>query len=157
MNDVRTPITTVRDGNKITKTCVEDIYKMINRIGAAEDRSAEKWNEIWNSLGEDDTCTVIGTGISQPCLTDAFDEEIGNNVAFIKAKLNANFKKRNILRRFWNAAMITIDAIEDEMYKIDNLIAFDLDNMRLNYNSDYLNHLDEYGYLIPKYDEENEV
>ena len=147
------PIQTIREGNKITKICVEDYYKMINRIADAEDRSAEKWNEIWESMGEDDTCVIIGTGISQPCLTDAFDEEIGNNIAFMKAKLNANMKKRNVLRKLWEAAMITIDAIDEEWNKIDNMIAFDLNGLR-KYNTEYLNHLDEFGYEIQEETEE---
>ena len=141
------PIQTIREGNKITKICVEDYYKMINRIADAEDRSAEKWNEIWESMGEDDTCVIIGTGISQPCMTDAFDEEIGNNIAFMKAKLNANMKKRNVLRKLWEAAMVTIDAIDEEWDKIDRMIAFDLNGLR-KYNTEYLNHLDEFGYEI---------
>lgn len=147
------PIQTIREGNKITKICVEDYYKMINRIAAAEDRSAEKWNEVWESMGEDDTCVIIGTGISQPCMTDAFDEEIGNNIAFMKAKLNANMKKRNVLRKLWEAAMITIDAIDEEWSKIDNMIAFDLNGLR-KYNTEYLNHLDEFGYEIQEETEE---
>ena len=106
MDNVRLPIKTSREGNKITKVCVEDIYKMINRIGAAEERSAEKWNEIWESIDKEvedadggivNGCLVIGTGISQPNIKDAFDEAVGNNIAFMKAKLNANFKKRNIV------------------------------------------------------------
>ena len=148
------PIQTIREGNKITKICVEDYYKMINRIADAENRSAEKWNEIWESMGEDDTCVIIGTGISQPCLTDAFDEEIGNNIAFMKAKLNANMKKRNVLRKLWEAAMITIDAIDEEWNKIDNMIAFDLNGLR-KYNTEYLNHLDEFGYEIQEETEES--
>ena len=156
MNDVtRTgyPIQTKRDGNKITEICVEDYYKMINRIGEAEERSSEKWNEIWDSMGEDDTCVIIGTGISHPCLTDAFDEEIGNNIAFMKAKLNANMKKRNVLRKLWEATMITINAINEEWNKIDNLIAYDLNGLR-KYNTEYLNHLDEFGYEIQEETEE---
>lgn len=147
------PIQTIREGNKITKICVEDYYKMINRIADAEDRSAEKWNEVWESMGEDNTCIIIGTGISQPCLTDAFDEEIGNNIAFMKAKLNANMKKRNVLRKLWEAAMITIDAIDKEWSKIDNMIALDLNGLR-KYNTGYLNHLDEFGYEIQEETEE---
>ena len=149
------PIQTIREGNKITKICVEDYYKMINRIADAEDRSAEKWNEIWESMGEDDTCVIIGTGISQPCLTDAFDEEIGNNIAFMKAKLNANMKKRNALFKLYDAAYITIDAIDEEIAKIDDLIALDLKNLR-QYNPEYLSKLDEYGYEYLK-DLEDEV
>ena len=147
------PIETKREGNKITKICKEDYYKMINRIGEAENRSAEKWNEIWDSMGEDNTCVIIGTGTSQPCMTDAFDEEIGNNIAFMKAKLNANMKKRNVLRKLWNAAFITIDAIEEEWQKIDNMIAFDLNGLR-RYNPEYLNHLDEFGYELEFEDDE---
>lgn len=148
MNERISPITTNRDGNKITKVCVEDYYKMINRIARAEERSAEKWNEIWDSMGEDNTCLITGIGVSQPNMQDAFDEEIGNNIAFIKAKLNANMKKRNVLLKLWKAAMITIDAIDEEINKVDNLIAFDLDNMRSNYNPGYLPNLDEFGYEI---------
>ncbi len=153
-NVTGSPIQTTRDGNKITKICVEDYYKMMNRIATAENRSAEKWNEIWDSLGEDNTCVIIGTGVSQPCLTDAFDEEIGNNIAFMKAKLNANMKKRNILRKLWNTVFITIDAIEEEWQKVDNMIAFDLNGLR-RYNSEYLNHLDEFGYEIQEEVEES--
>lgn len=162
MDNVRLPIETTREGNKITKVCVEDIYKMINRIGAAENRSAEKWNEIWESLNKDvedadggivHGCLVVGTGISQPNIKDAFDETVGNNIAFMKAKLNANFKKRNILFKLYNASTITLDAIFDEITKIDNKISMDLEGIR-KHNPEYLNYLDEYGYIKDcKYDE----
>jgi len=155
-NEIRNgfPIQTIREGNKITKVCVEDFYKMMNRIGAAQERSTEKWNEIWDSTekirqgvtGEPiQGCLVVGTGISQPNIKDAFDEKIGNNIAFMKAKLNANMKKRNILFKLYNAEQITLAAIDEEIDKIDNMIAFDLENLR-QYNPDYLNHLDEFGY-----------
>lgn len=161
-NRVGFPIQTSRDGNKITKVCVEDFYKMINRISEAENRSAEKWNELYDSLektvtnskGEELTgCLVVGTGVSQPNIKDAFDEQIGNNIAFMKAKLNANMKKRNILLKFWNAAMITVDAIDDEIAKIDDLIGMDLYNLR-QHNPEYLDYLDEYGYEIQEEVEE---
>lgn len=154
MDNVRLPIKTSREGNKITKVCVEDIYKMINRIGAAEERSAEKWNEIWESIDKDvedadggivNGCLVIGTGISQPNIKDAFDETVGNNIAFMKAKLNANFKKRNILYKFYDAASITLDAIAEEVAKIDDKIYMDLEGIR-KHNPKYLDRLDEYGY-----------
>lgn len=164
MNDVRMPIKTNREGNKITKVCVEDFYKIVNRIAYAEQRSAEKWNEIWDSFdktivdheGNNITgCLVIGTGISQPNIKDAFDEEIGNNIAFMKAKLNANMKKRNALFKLYNAAYITIDAIDEEIAKVDDLIALDLKNLR-QHNPEYLSKLDEYGYEYLK-DLEDEV
>ena len=156
MDNVRLPIETTREGNKITKVCVEDIYKMINRIGAAEERSAKEWNGIWESLDKDvedvdgnvvNGCLVVGTGISQPNIKDAFDETVGNNIAFMKAKLNANFKKRNILYKFYKAANITLDAIAEEVAKIDNKIYMDLEGIR-KHNPEYLNRLDEYGYEL---------
>ena len=154
MDNVRLPIRTSREGNKITKVCVEDIYKMINRIGAAEERSTEKWNEILESIDKDiedadgnivNGCLVVGTGISQPNIKDAFDETVGNNIAFMKAKLNANFKKRNILFKLFNAANITLDVIAEEVIKIDNKIQMDLEGIR-KHNPEYLSRLDEYGY-----------
>ena len=160
-NRIEYPIQTVREGNKITKICVEDIYKMINRIGAAEERSTEKWNQIMDEIEKDvpnakgeigNGCLVIGTGISQPNIKDAFDEEIGNTIAFMKAKLNANMKKRNILFRLYKAAFITTEAIDDEISKIDEKIALDLENLR-KHNSEYLSNLDEYGYEYIDYDE----
>lgn len=155
-NRIGFPIKTIREGNKITKVCIEDFYKMMNRIADAENRSAEKWNEIWDSVDVEETtvdgeevkgCFVVGTGISQPNIKDVFDEEIGNNIAFMKAKLNANFKKRNVLRKLWDAAMITIDTIDEEYNKIDKLIAMDLEGLR-KYNPEYLNYLDNFGYII---------
>jgi hypothetical protein len=160
-NRIEYPIQTMREGNKITKICVEDIYKMINRIGAAEERSTEKWNQIMDEIEKDvpnangeigKGCLVVGTGISQPNIKDAFDEEIGNTIAFMKAKLNANMKKRNILFRLYKAAFITVNAIDDEISKIDEKIALDLENLR-KHNSEYLSNLDEYGYKYIDYDE----
>ena len=90
-------------------------------------------------------CLVIGTGISQPNIKDAFDETVGNNIAFMKAKLNANFKKRNILFKLFNAANITLDAIAEEIAKIDDKIQMDLEGIR-KHNPEYLSRLDEYGY-----------
>lgn len=161
-NRVGFPIQTKREGNKITKVCVENFYKMINRIMDAENRSAEKWNEVYDSLEktvsnsegkEQSGWLVVGTGVSQPNIKDAFDEQIGNNIAFMKAKLNANMKKRNILFKFWNAAMITVDAIDNEIAKIDDLIEMDLYNLR-QHNPEYLDYLDEYGYEIQEEIEE---
>lgn len=164
-NRIEYPIQTKCEGNKITKICVEDIYKIINRIGAAEERSSEKWNKIMDEIEKEvpnangevgEGCLIIGTGISQPNIKDAFDEEIGNTIAFMKAKLNANMKKRNILYRLYNAASITIDAIDNEISKIDEKIALDLANLR-THNSEYLNKLDAYGYEYITFDDDDEV
>ena len=145
-NRIEYPIQTIREGNKITKICVEDFYKMINRIGTAEERSTEKWNEIWDSLDVDvengqgevgNGCLIIGKGVSQPNIKDAFDEEIGNNIAFMKAKLNANIKKYNVIRRVHNEYINALIKFGDEMDKILNYIYKDIDGIR-EFNSEYM-------------------
>ena len=141
MNDVRLPIRTERDGNKITKVCVEDVYKMLNRIIKRMNKSYNNSVDIIDSVNKEVDGfkgeLIVGTGISQPCLTDAFDEEIGNNIAFMKAKLNANIKKRNLLYRIYNEYVYMLDVLDDEIDKIDSYINFDLEGIR-NYNPEYL-------------------
>ena len=141
MSDVRMPIETVREGNKITKTCVEDIYKIVNRVIEAMYKAYNNSVDIIDSLQNDkygeDSAVVFGRGISQPCLTDAFDEEIGNNIAFMKMKLNANIKTRNFLVKVLNQWMTALDKINEDIYKVDNKIQMDLDGVR-KHNPDYL-------------------
>ena len=146
MNDVRMPIETVREGNKITKTCVEDIYKIVNRVIEAMEKAYNNSVDIIDSLQNDeygeDSAVVFGRGISQPCLTDAFDEEIGNNIAFMKMKLNANIKTRNFLVKVFNQWMIALDKIDEDIYKVDNKIQMDLDGVR-KHNPDYLTGIED--------------
>ena len=146
MSDVRMPIETVREGNKITKTCVEDIYKIVNRVIEAMDKAYNNSVDIIDSLQSDeygeDSAVIFGRGISQPCLTDAFDEEIGNNIAFMKMKLNANIKTRNFLVKVFNQWMTALDKINEDIYKVDNKIQMDLDGVR-KHNPDYLTGIED--------------
>lgn len=141
MCNVRMPIETTREGNKITKVCVEDVYKMINRVIEAMDKTYNNSIGILDSIHKEvngyEGELIIGTGISQPCLTDAFDEEIGNNIAFMKAKLNANIKKSNFLIRIYNQYVEVLDAIDKELEKIDYYIDLDLEGIR-KHNPEYL-------------------
>ena len=158
MNDVRMPIETVREGNKITKTCVEDVYKIVNRVIAAMDKAYNNSVDIIDSLQNDkygeDSAVVFGRGISQPCLTDAFDEEIGNNIAFMKMKLNANIKTRNFLIKVFNEYMKALDTINEDILKVDDKILMDLEGVRLH-NPDYLSDIEyKLGIYEDKYDDE---
>ena len=148
MNDVRMPIKTVREGDKITKTCVEDVYKIVNRVEEQLIKSYNNSIDILESVhkkywpdGEDNTYyegeLLIGTGTSQPCNGDVFDEEIGNEIAFKKMKLNVNLKKYNLLRRVYNEYVDLSNLLEEEMNKVLFYIDFDLDGIR-EYNPDYL-------------------
>lgn len=141
MNDVRLPIKTTREGNKITKQCVEDVYKMINRIiepmDKAYNNSVDIIDSVHKQVDDYEGELIVGTGVSQPCMTDAFDEEIGNNIAFMKAKLNANIKKRNVLIKIWNEYNKFMDSLEKDICKIDDFIKLDLEGIR-KHNPDYL-------------------
>jgi hypothetical protein len=154
--------------NELTIKLLEEKLKSIKASGFILDGfprdldQAKKLDQIMdeiekdvpNANGEIGTgCLIVGTGVSQPNIKDAFDEKIGNNIAFMKAKLNANIKKRNVLRKLWEASMITINAIDEEWSKIDNMIALDLNGLR-RYNAEYLNYLDEFGYEIQEEIEE---
>lgn len=142
MNDeVRLPIITNRNGNKITKECAEDVYKIVNRVYAAMDKAYNKSVDVLEALptynGDPDTCIIIGRGTSQPCLTDAFDEEIGNNIAFMKMKLNANLKKFNFLVKVFDNFLDCTDTIYEDIERIQNVIMMDLEGIR-KHNPDYL-------------------
>ena len=145
MNDVRMPIETVREGNKITKTCVEDIYKIVNRVIEAMDKAYNNSVDIIDSLQNDeygeDSAVVFGKGVSQPCLTDAFDEEIGNNIAFMKMKLNANIKTHNFLVKVFNEYVNALRTINKDIFKVDNKILMDLKGIRLH-NPNYLSDIE---------------
>jgi len=145
MSNVTLPIETTREGNKITKVCVEDVYKIMNRIIDAMDKAYNNSMKIINGVDKKyvskDTyyfgSLIIGTGVSQPCLNDAFDEEIGNDIAFMKAKLNANIKKFNIICRIYNIYLDAAESMDSDLLTIENHILDDLYRLR-QYNPEYL-------------------
>lgn len=135
------PIKTIKDGNVTTKVCIEDIYKMINRIQEPMDQAYKKFNEIVDSYHKEidgiEGFLIMGKGTSKPCLLDAYDEEIGNNIAFMKAKLNANLKKTRLLDKLFNEMVKVFGAIYDEHLRLDHYIQMDLRGIR-NHNPEYL-------------------
>ena len=154
MNDVRLPIETTREGDKITKVCVEDVYKMINRLSEAISKSYNESDEIlesvkkkyWSNVEDNtyyDGYLIVGTGVSQPCESDEFDEQTGMDIAFMKSKLNANIKKYNVVRRVYNNYIDALVKIGNEMDKILEYINLDIDGVR-NYNPDYMKGKFEY-------------
>ena len=152
MNDVRFPIETIREGNKITKICVEDVYKILNRIQDSMNKSFNKCVTLIDSVHKEipnsadgkiwEGELIIGKGTSQPCLTDAFDEEIGNNLAFMKMKLNANIKKHNLICQIYNSWYDCLISINNELSKTDINILRDLDGIR-KHNESYLTGIEE--------------
>ena len=160
-NEVRFPIETKCEGNKITKVCVEDVYKMLNRIIEKQNVTADLLESLHKTVETTDGALVpgefiVGTGISQPCLTDAFDEEIGSNIAFMKAKLNANLKKYRFLTKVWNSLIKTLYAVDDEFDRVSEMILMDLNGVR-KHNPEYLNGIEyELGIFVSKEDVEDE-
>ncbi len=153
MNDVRMPIETNREGDKITKVCVEDVYKIINRCYKAMDKAYNNADEILESIKKDyypsndkdnyyNGYLIVGTGISQPCMNDTFNEETGNNIAFMKAKLNANIKKHNFLYRIFNEYWEVMAVLLKDINNADYNIRRDLSGIR-EYNKDYLSDIEE--------------
>lgn len=161
MTNVKLPIKTAREGNKITKVCVEDVYKMLNRIIEKQNVTADLLESLHKTVETEEGALVpgefiIGTGISQPCLTDAFDEEIGSNIAFMKAKLNANLKKYRFLTKVWNSLIKTIDTVDDEFDRVSEMILMDLNGIR-KHNPEYLDGIEEeLGIFVSKENEDEE-
>lgn len=141
MSNVKMPIQTIREGNKITKVCVEDVYKMINRIIKPIDKLRNGLDDLEKEYDYPDGSVycgdlVIGTGVSQPCIGDAFDEKIGMNLAFIKSKLNANIKKYRFLLKAQSNAEKVLDAIFTELDRVYDLIEMDIEGVR-KHNPDF--------------------
>lgn len=153
MNDVKFPIKTIKEGNKITKICVEDIYKTLNRIIRPLEKTRDICDEADKDYEDCEGSLIIGVGRSQPCMRDAFDEEIGNNLAFIKAKLNANLKKRKLIIRVWKQLVETLMATEKEIDKVEELIEMDIDGVR-KHNPEYM--LDYKPFFYETNDEEED-
>ena len=132
---------TERDGEKTTKVVVDDIYKVINRaldiIDEARNNSVDILDSIHKVYEDEEGELIIGTGISQPCGGDVYNEEVGNEIAFRKAKLNANIKKHNLLRRVYNEQAKVLHVLTDELYKLEDYIDKDISAVR-KYNPNYL-------------------
>lgn len=146
-NEVRMPIETTRVGDEITKVCVEDVYKIINRITNIMDKHYNNSMEILDSIhktyGEYEGELIIGKGVSKPCEGEEFNEDIGNDIAFIKAKLNANIKKHNFIVGVYKEFFDAMQEIDFELAKVDDYIRMDLYQMRNNYNPEYLPNIEQ--------------
>lgn len=147
----RLPIRTYVEGDKITKICVEDVYKLLNRLLEPVNKSYSEIDEILDSCHQE--CDgyegefIVGRGISQPCDNDSFDKEIGNEIAFRKAKLNANVKKFKLVYKIYKALGPLVNAVSNELIELSKYMSKDVEAIR-KYNPQYLNKtFDGDGYL----------
>jgi len=158
------PLKTIKEGEQITKISVEDAYKLVNRVTTLIDDSYNKCMDILESINRDyedgdnkwNGYLIPGKGVSKPCNGDKFDEILGNEIAFKKAKLNANIKKCNLLFRIMNVYQNTIDKLYfNEVQKLGGYIHSDLKDLR-KYNPDYLMDEDSWWNFIIEDDEVQE-
>lgn len=139
-------IKTTVEGNKITKVCVEDVYKLSNRMTEAVVKAYNNSIDIIDSVHREingfEGEFILGTGTSQPCVTDAFDKEIGDAIAFSKAKLKANIKKYKWVMRVLCALLDSVQTIDEDVWKLSDYIKKDLAMIRM-YNPEYLPNIEE--------------
>ena len=135
------PLKTTREGDQITKVCVEDVYKISNRVLEGITNCYNNIIDIVDSIHKEydgyEGKLIIGTGVSKPCADDKFDEKIGNELAFRKAKLNANLKIDKILRRITNEYIKGLGSLSEDIWKVNSHIDSDLLAIR-EHNPEYL-------------------
>lgn len=136
----------------IKKVITDDISKLADKVVGAY---FEGYNKIAHEFlyyldPEDGHVKITGKGCSEVCRNDVFNAEIGNEIAFRKAKLYTNIKKYNLLHNVWSNLMKTVDVIMEEQQKLEKYIAQDILAIR-KYNSDYWSDkYDEYGQFRSK-------
>lgn len=140
------PIKTIKDGESTTKIIVEDVYKTINAVYEALDKCYNNSSNILDSVhrqytnDEGETYEgelIVTAGISEPCHGDVYDEEIGNEIAFRKAKVKANLRKNRILKRIVDELCTCIKTTLNEAEKSYKYLNMDIKALR-KYNPDYL-------------------
>lgn len=135
------PIKTTKENDEITKVVIEDVHKIINRIYEAMNEAYNNSAEILESIHKEydgfEGELIIGTGKSKPCGEDKFNEDIGQSLAFKKAKLNANIKKRNFVRRVIKEYLRALGKINEENLELNSYIEMDIKGIR-EHNPDYL-------------------
>lgn len=140
------PIKTIKNGESTTKIIVEDVYKTVNAVYEALDKCYNNSSNILDSVhrqytnDEGETYEgelIVTAGISEPCHGDVYDEEIGNEIAFRKAKVKANLRKNRILKRIVNELCTCIKTTLNEAEKTYKYLNMDIKALR-KYNPDYL-------------------
>lgn len=120
---------------KGTKTIVvvhDEWTKLYNQTEMIISRSFHKIDKYLRHTEE----IIEGRGISQPCGEDVYDENIGKQIAFKKAKLHANMKKFNRIYNVYKILTKTSEKIVELLIKLNTLIEKDIDYIK-QYNKDF--------------------
>lgn len=134
------PIKTYYDGESITKTVVDDIYRLVNRLSKMNEDCFEKTNDALASIHKDyDGFTgelIVATGNSKPRKDDVYDQKIGEEIAFKKAKLKLNLKRLKLLKHIRNEYVKAVNKLDDEANKIIPVLSMDMNDLS-KYNPDF--------------------
>lgn len=139
---IENSIKTVRNGNNIAKICIEDITKLMDKVESPFKSARYKVEEILDEYypntwdDETDIPIVKGVGVAKLMEGDIFDEEIGNDIAFRKAKLSANIKKLHLIEKVMNLYGKALDQISEEGDRLAQYIINDVEALR-KYNPEF--------------------
>lgn len=128
------PVKTIKQGETTVKVVVDDFYKTLNRIIDGLSNLVDNSNTIINSVhkeyGDYEGELIIGRGVSQPCNGDKYDEALGSEIAFRKAKINGNLKKIRIIERLLTKLWKYEFILSEELTNLDTQLLEDSDYMR---------------------------
>lgn len=128
------PVKTIKQGETTIKIVVDDFYKTLNRVIDGLNNLVDSSNNIIDSVHKEyedyEGELIIGRGVSQPCNGDKYDEALGSEIAFRKAKINGNLKKCRIIERLlaelWKYEVV----LSEELTNLDTQLLEDSDYMK---------------------------
>lgn len=126
------PIKTVINGNTIAKICIEDVRKLHEFVNQVNDSTLSNFDRIDIEF----PLEIKNVGKAKCTLDDKFNEEIGNEIAFRKVKLQANIKKFKFLTRIGRIYLKAWSLITEKRNKIYTYIEKDIKAIR-EYNPEY--------------------
>lgn len=128
------PVKTIKQGETTVKVVVDDFYKTLNRVIDGLNNLVDNSNTIINSVhkeyGDYEGELIIGRGVSQPCNGDKYDEALGSEIAFRKAKINGNLKKIRIIERLLTKLWKYEFILSEELTNLDTQLLEDASYMR---------------------------
>lgn len=127
------PIKTIKHGDVTAKVCVEDISKLLRKINEIE---TDHYYDFTNVNGDYANRTIKGVGLSRPSDNDKYDDEIGNEIAFRKAKLYCNLKKIRLIEKVMNTYITSLNKLQNELDRYATYIGKDVAALK-EYNPEF--------------------
>lgn len=128
------PVKTIKQGETTIKIVVDDFYKTLNRVIDGLNNLVDSSNNIIDSVHKEyedyEGELIIGRGVSQPCNGDKYDEALGSEIAFRKAKINGNLKKCRIIERLLTKLWKYEVVLSEELTNLDTQLLEDSGYMK---------------------------